>query len=71
MFGYSGKVDHLLMPQLALVVQKLNTVSPATRIHFKLCITLSVFQYSVLIMMGVAYNRHGLTAQKEPPFSKP
>ena len=50
MFGYSGTVDHLLMPP---VVQKLNTVSPATRIHFKLSIT-SEFQYSVLVMMGVA-----------------
>ena len=52
MFGYSGKVDHLLMPP---VVQKLNTVSPATRIHFKLKLSItSEFQYSVLVMMGVA-----------------
>ena len=41
-------LGHFKVESLALVVQNLNTVSPATRIHFKLS-TLSVFQYSVLM----------------------
>ena len=51
MFGYSGRVDHLLMISGPEVEHSFSShQDPFQALH----ITLSVFQYSVLIMMGVA-----------------
>ena len=51
MFGYSGKVDHLLMLQPGPSGPEVEHSFSSHQDPFQ---ALSMFQYSVLIMMGMA-----------------
>ena len=54
MFGYSGKVDHLLMPQHGPSGPEVEHSFSSHQDPFQAQHNITVFQYSVLIMMGVA-----------------
>ena len=58
MVGYSGKVDHFLMPGPGgpELEHSFSMQPPLVRIHFKFSTTLSVFQYSALIINGCGFE---------------
>ena len=56
MVGYSGKVDHFLTPGPGGPELEQFLQPPLVRIHFKLSTTLSVFQYSALIINGCGFE---------------